>query len=71
MEAQGYPLKMMATDPQNNCCLGSNQAAFKFVFILLVLSNETKVYYNKIDIYVSNIIDPCSNQMSLIMFTLS
>ena len=37
IEVQGYPFKKMATDSQNNCCLGSNQAAFKFVFILLVL----------------------------------
>lgn len=65
IEVQGCPLKMTATGTQNHCCSGSNQAAFKWVFILLVLSNEISLYYHKVDIYVSAIIDPCGSQMSL------
>lgn len=50
MEVQGCPLKMTTVGSQNCCSLGSNQAAC--TFFLLVLSNETKVYYHKIDIYL-------------------
>lgn len=52
MDIQGYLLKMMTTGSQNNYCLGSNQAAFKFVFILPVLPNKTKAYHHKTDICI-------------------